>query len=343
MSNTLKSIVNPYKRSFFKLFTSSFKNSKHNAELSKIDRQKIKRVLVTRPNHRLGNQLLLSPLLQTLEEEFPAAKVDLLVNGTLSNILFQNYDNIGTIHSLPKKPFKHLAEYISVSYKLITINYDLAIVGIEHSNSSKIFVKLSRARYKIFDSGKSTNKSLHIAKIPIDNLMAALQKDSLPTVYPKLDFKLDEKEIKAGKKVLSNYYSDGKPIVAIFTNATGEKKHSKEWWNELCAAIEKQLPDAHIFEILPKENTSQVDFKYKSYLSNELREIASVIENCSVFIGADSGVMHLATATQTPTFGLFNGVKDPENYKPYGHHKYVVDTTKTTTNQLALDVKKAVL
>jgi heptosyltransferase-3 len=34
----------------------------------------VARILVIRPNHRLGNQLLLTPLLQEIEKLYPAAK-----------------------------------------------------------------------------------------------------------------------------------------------------------------------------------------------------------------------------------------------------------------------------
>ena len=62
--------------------------------------------------------------------------------------------------------------------------------------------------------------------------------------------------------------------------------------------------------------------------------MAGVIENCTVFIGADSGVMHLATATKAPTFGLFNGATNPNIYGPYGKDKFVVETHKKEVSEI---------
>lgn len=335
MKINFKRIVNPIKTRFFKLLTSSFKNSKGVDLLPTIHKKKISRVLITRPNHRLGNQLLLSPLIQTIESEFPYSKIDLLINGNLSSIIYKNYTNIGKIYSLPKKPFKNLSLYLNVSYQIISSKYDIAVVGDENSNSSKIFTKLSRAKFKIFCSEKNTKANVHIAKKPIDNLNSILHKENNNVHYPKLDIKLSNEEIKLGHEILSKFFAEeNHHTIAIFTNATGNKKLSKQWWNEFCSKIEKSFPNAHILEILPKENISQVDFKYKSYLSSDLREIAAVIENCSLFIGADSGIMHLATSTNTPTFGLFNGATKPEIYGPFGHFKYVFETNKSDIEDL---------
>ncbi len=326
MSSGLTKIINPYKKRFFKFLTSSFRNSTGIFELSKADKSKVKRVLVTRPNHRLGNQLLISPLIQALEKEFPNCKIDLLVNGTLSNIIFENYDSIGDIYTLPKKPFKHLGKYIKISLKVISTRYDVGIVGIESSNSSRIFVKLSKSKYKIFYSENESNPPVHIAKIPVDSLLYIIKNKKITTKYPKLELKLSKPEKDKGRAIVSKLFNNHNPIIVIFTNATGRKKLSKDWWKNLCHEIEEALPEVNIFELLPKENTSQVDFAYKSFLSHDIREMAAIIESCSVFIGADSGVMHLATATDTPTFGLFNGISNEKVYGPYGDQKYTINT-----------------
>ena len=339
MNPKLKRTINPYKKRFFKFLTSSFKNSRNISELSQTDKKNIKRILVTRPNHRLGNQLLITPLIKAIENEFPSCKVDLLVNGTLSNIIFENYKSVDKIYTLPKKPFKNLLEYIKISLKVISSQYDIAIVGIETSNSSRIFVKLSNSKFKIFSS-INNNPPVHIAKIPVDSLKSVSNPNHNDLEFPKLDIKLSKAEIEKGSAILSNYFKDDRPVISIFTNATGRKKLSKAWWKELCDLLEIECSEAHIFEILPKENTSQVDFEYKSFLSNDIREMAAVIENCTIFIGADSGVMHLATATNSTTFGLFNGISNAEVYGPYGKNKFTVETHKVEIKNIVEDIKK---
>ena len=72
----------------------------------------IKTILISRPNHRLGNLLLITPLLQEVIAIFPQCKIDLFVKGNLAPTLFRNYQNINEIIQLPNKPFKHLLKYV---------------------------------------------------------------------------------------------------------------------------------------------------------------------------------------------------------------------------------------
>ena len=53
--------------------------------------ENIKRVLITRPNHRLGNQLLLTPIVQEVIATFPNCKIDLFVKGGVAYPVFENY------------------------------------------------------------------------------------------------------------------------------------------------------------------------------------------------------------------------------------------------------------
>ena len=335
---------NPFKRKVFKFFTSFLNNSKNLDALSGVEKSSITRILIVRPNHRLGNQLLLSPLLQELINTFPNAKIDFVVNGTLANVLFVNYASLGKVYGLPKKPFKNLLKYISVCFSLIFSKYDISIAGDEKSNSSKIFVKLPRAKFKIMNSGGYEKKSLHIAKKPIENLRYFLNEKSatLSNEYPKLNVKLNPTEIKAGKGIVRNYFNNDQLTIGVFTNATGRKKLSKEWWHKFTHELNETLPDVNILEILPKENTSQLDFKHTCYYSKDLREIAAVIESCVVFVGADSGMMHLSAATNTATFGLFNGATRLEVYGPYGKDSYIVDTNALTVKQLSDNIKNII-
>jgi heptosyltransferase III len=51
--------------------------------------------------------------------------------------------------------------------------------------------------------------------------------------------------------------------------------------------------------------------------SLELPEVAAVLARCAMFVGNDSGLMHMAAATGTPTLGLF-GPSEVTEYGPAG-------------------------
>ena len=79
---------NPLKKRIFNFFTSYFQNTKGIEGIKDLPKDSNIKVLITRPNHRLGNQLLLTPLIQEVKKQFPNSKIHLVVNGNLFSILF---------------------------------------------------------------------------------------------------------------------------------------------------------------------------------------------------------------------------------------------------------------
>ena len=335
--------LNPLKNKIFKVLTGSFRNSKRINLLESLPRDSEIKVLITRPNHRLGNQLLITPLIQEINKQFPNCKIHLIVNGNLSYILLSNYQCVETIFNLPKKPFNNIIDYLIKSISLISNQYNIAIVGCEDSNSSKIFVKLSRAKFKIYNSGTTKlNRPEHIAKIPIYNLRKFLDpSDYLTDRYPKLSIKLSRQEIEKGNQRIKALFNSNKKTICIFTFATGNKCLSKKWWLKFYKELKTEFTNFNVLEILPNENVSQINYESVHFYSNNLREIASVIENSVVFIGADSGIMHLSSSTNTTTFGLFN-VTNPKTYGPYGGNNIPLDTNSVKISEIIERIKEAI-
>ncbi len=104
--------------------------------------------------------------------------------------------------------------------------------------------------------------------------------------------------------------------------------------------MKMHFPDYLFIEILPVENISMLNFSIPSYYSKDVRKIASVIANTDIFIGADSGMMHLASASLTKTIGLFS-VTDVYTYSPYGNGSTAIDTNKNGTEACMKIIKDA--
>jgi heptosyltransferase III len=60
----------------------------------------------------------------------------------------------------------------------------------------------------------------------------------------------------------------------------------------------------------------------------DLLTAASVLRRAALFVGNDTGIMHIAAAMGTPTLGLF-GPSLPEHYAPWGPHTAVASTALT--------------
>lgn len=302
----------------------------------------INKILICRPNQRLGNMLLLTPLIQEAMITFPNCKIDIIVKGGVANIVFKEYQCIQNIIILPRKPFKELFKYLKIFLSVKIKKYDLVINGEKSSSSGKILTYLANAKYKVYGTLKEeSNQEIeadyeHMAKSNVYNLRYYLEQigySKNTTDIPNIDLMLSENELLKGKEILDQHVENPiKPTILIFTFATGTKCYSTDWWH----AFYKQLKSTfgkrfNILEVLPMENVSQIDFKETSYYSKDVREIASVIANAELFIGADSGIMHLASASGSTTVGLF-AVTIPEKYKPYGKKNDYINTNIGTVD-----------
>ena len=333
MSIFNKTSINNFRRKVMFALTKNVGIDDAQNQPTSIDLEKIVTVLILRPNHRLGNLLLTTPLIEEVSKTFPNAKIDLLVKGDyLAPIVFENYKTINKYLALPRKPFNAIFKYIGVWLKVKSKRYDLVINAVEGSSSGRLLTKLARSKYKIFGGTLEKNPPAfkhrdHIAIGPIYDLRYFLSrvKNLNDDQLPLLNIKLTQKEKTKGHSIVKTLVKDDRPIIAIFTFATGTKCYSTDWWNSFYNALKKEFPEYKILEILPIENVSQIQFRETTYYSKDIREIASVISNTEVFIGADSGMMHLASASLTPTIGLFSKPNIDE-YKPYGENNSAIYT-----------------
>jgi heptosyltransferase III len=289
--------------------------------------QNVNRILICRPNHRLGNLLLTTPLVQEISDTFPHAKIDLFVKGDVALSIFKNYESVDTMIRLPRKPLRDINQYVSAWLQLRNTDYDLVINVVGDSSSGRLSTKYAIAPHKIF--GELYNADTHIARYPVYTVRRYLGKDGLSgdnDAVKSLNLKLDSSEIARGKNLLESLTNHNhKRTIGVFTYATGEKCYSSSWWMEFYSRLKKRFFDYNVIEILPIEKISVLSAFVPTFYSKNIRDIAALIANTSIFIGADSGMMHLANASQTPTVGLFS-VTDPLAYGPYGNGSIGINT-----------------
>jgi heptosyltransferase III len=330
--------INAFRRSLMRKLTENI--GKSGFEKVEKDDLKIKKILISRPNHRLGNLLLLSPLVQEVSNTFPDSKIDLFVKGQITPIIYKNYKNIDKIIQLPKKPFSNIFKYLSGWVSLRSRKYDLVINANFGSSSGRISTYFARSKYKLFGEYdekylQQINDYQHSAKHPIYNLRQYLSQLGVPdkNELPFMDLKLDAEEIQSGKKNLLSIVQNEKPVICLFTNATGDKCYSEEWWHDFYSSLKQTFPDHHIVELLPVENISKLNFTIPHFYSTDIREMGAFIANTQLFIAADNGVMHLASASGVPTVGLFS-VTDENIYGPYNSKSFSVNTGQMTTENI---------
>jgi heptosyltransferase-3 len=343
--------INSIRRSIMRFFTKNMSTSKISSR-SIEDPAQIKKILICRPNARLGNLLLITPLIKEVSSTFPNARIDFFVKGGLMPIILKNYPQIGEVIVLPKKPFSNLFTYLKVWLNIRRKKYDMVLNVDKDSSSGRLAVEISHAVYKFYgdtinDDEVKQEDYHHIAKSPVYNFreyLKALGINTNSNPVATIDLALSKEEIEHGRKILSAKFENQKKTIAIFTYATGDKCFSELWWTDFYSLLKRKYErDYNIIEILPVENVSQIRFKATSFYSKDIREIAAVIANTAIFIGADSGIMHLANAVHIPVVGLFS-VSNCTKYEPYGDGSMGIDTNiKVNKNLYILEMDRILL
>jgi len=131
----------------------------------------------------------------------------------------------------------------------------------------------------------------------------------------------------------------GRPVVAIGPAANWRGKQWRaERFAELARALtaaDGPLPGRRIAVLAAAHERAQAAPLLSAMPPGEVIDLvgktdlltaAAVLRRCALFIGNDTGLMHIAAAVGTPTLGLF-GPSPVEQYAPWGKRTAVVQTT----------------
>jgi len=307
----------------------------------------IHRILICRPNHRLGNLLLLTPLVAEIQRLFPDADVDIVLAGEHVTELFQAFPNVRHIHNLSRRMVRHPIALVRTAVRLRRARYDLAIDPCETSQSSRLLVAVAKPKYAIgaprslSATGSVPERTeqtpTHMAQWPVYQFRRAVNAQSPGPEFPALDILLSEQErLRARTRLARVIHADDpshfQRTIGVFAAATGAKGYDVDWWQRFVRTVGARHPDAAIVEIVPADGQPRLALPF--FGSPSPREVAAVIANMTCFVSADCGVMHLASAAGVPTIGLFKA-SDPSKYAPYGHGSRALDTNGKSPEEIA--------
>jgi ADP-heptose:LPS heptosyltransferase len=294
----------------------------------------IHRILVCRPNHRLGNMLLMTPLIAELERQYKGAEIDVVAEGPLAADVFATYFSVRHVYCLARRGFKHPVSFLSTIFRIRRNYYDLIIDPCIGSGFSRTLTRLFRGRYKLGFGDRQTAKALthsvpecaappHMAQRPVALLRwQSTSAASQGEPFPAMDIRLTEAERASGEEAVRELLAEQPPQqtrcrVGIFADATGRKVYPAAWWEAFLSAVRERAPHCALVEIVPMHGRSMLGSRWPSYYSSSIRRMGAVMAAMDLIISADCGVMHLAAASKVPTIGLFCAT-DARVYGPYG-------------------------
>jgi heptosyltransferase III len=319
----------------------------------------VRRIVVLRPNHRIGNTLLLTPLMQELEARFPEAEVALVTAGGAARPVFSAYARVTTQYSFPGKSYRHPLRVLRMLARLRQEQYDIAIDPTTRSRAGRFLLQFVRARRRIgyawgvarqdrvlTDAVDRAHAPPHHAEIPVYLLRAALRPPGSPepdasAARVPLDIRLSEAERQAGVRELA--FALGReevgpqPVVGLYAHATGAKCLPPEWWHALVAALRARAPSLQLIEFLPEDGHSRLGDQVRGTYTPDLRTLAAKIAATSLFVIADGGILHLADAAGARVLALFQTTA-PSQYAPRGSGCLALSAADTAPEAVAAQI-----
>ncbi len=268
----------------------------------------VKKILfVTLSN--IGDVVLTTPTLEALHQQYPEALID-IVGDSRSEILFKHCPYLDKLYR--KEKTKGWRGVLQLLAELRKQDYDLAV---DLRSDGLLFLIKARIKFR-----KLSNQStLHMHSV--EKHFAAL-KNKTHQIIPNPKIWLSNCERQAANNFLSVYQA--KRILAL---GLGANFKGKIWPTHAFVSLAYSL-STHFDVILLLGNqqdavlADKFIMEYKLPVINacgrfDLLETTALLERADLFVGNDSGLGHLASAVDTPTFTVF-GVGEPNRYRPWG-------------------------
>ena len=282
--------------------------------------------------NQIGDLIFSLPLLKALRENYPAASIHSLVKPYLQELLV---DSPYVDQVIPRKSGL-IAKY-ELLKNIRANNYDL-VISLSRSEECLLITALSNAEIKAGFSHFPLDLCLNIKeKIEGHNCWYNNAK-----LLKRLNVKITKPDYVGLIKVDKNGSDLNLPEkFVIISPGASKRRLVKTWQKEKFAKLMLLLKEN--YELSPILVGGKDDLAYNSEIINILQKnnreidievldltgkinlvaLCSIMKRARLFVGIDSGIMHMASAIDIPVVGLF-GPTDPFYVGPKNNRSIVV-------------------
>ncbi len=268
---------------------------------------------------RIGDAVLSTGLLDYLITAFPSAQITLAC-GPLAAPLFAEMPNVERIIPMEKRSMSR--HWVSLWSATVDRVWDMVIDLRASALAFFLVAKDRRVLHKTDEpvhrlrllSGVLGLKDVAPPRIWTGPTYSAMAEDLVPEGDPVLA--VGPTANWGGKQWPAESFA--KLIVRI-TGKAGRMPGARV---AILGAADERAAAAPVIESVPEER--RIDLVGGA----DLLMAYACIERCRLYVGNDSGLMHLAAASGTPTLGLF-GPSREEHYAPWGEQTAVVRTPES--------------
>jgi heptosyltransferase-3 len=288
----------------------------------------VRRVLLVRPNFRIGNTLITAPLVLALRERFPGARLDYLCGDTTATLLA--HLPLDHVYAVSRRQIIRPWNFVVLFAQLRKQHYDVAVDGGMGSFSGGLYTYLTGARHRIGCAGSA--ERFFDVRLPRPRAAHAYD---MPVLFAQMlgarcadrpVYEVGSEENAAALDRLRRLgLADGAgalPFVALTVGGHRDKRLPVALWIEcargMCAAGVRVLvilgpEDAHLEDHVRHELPAAAAVM----LPQSLRSFAAVLAMARIVVTPDSGPMHLAAALGVPAIVLLQN-ESSRYYAPRG-------------------------
>ncbi len=294
---------------------------------------KPRKIVVLELTH-IGDLIMSTPLLHELRMNYPKAKIN-LVCADWNNPLFQNNELVDSVLNYNSRMFSPKTKgttfwnRLKFFYSLFRQKYDL-VVDLRGDYDTLLFFLLFYRRKRIEWWGSHIMERKLKSERPrhmVDTKVEILKTLGIHAKSKKLLFAVSKNAADWAANLLKN---NERPVITI---APGARWNFREWPKEKFSQLADKLMENNATVVLvgaPNEKKLAEEIaammKHKPIITAgtaSIQQSAAIISKSVLFIGNDSGPMHVAAALSIPTVALF-GPQTPVLTGPYSKNSIVI-------------------
>lgn len=309
----------------------------HSYQKPVFDKSKVKKILFIRID-RIGDIVLSLPAIRTVRKFFPESRIDILLRSETKDLLLTE-GSINTVIVYPSS--NNFLKKLQLIKHLRNQKYDLVIdLLYDYKLKTAIISYLTKATFRIgYEwSGrenffnfpvKKSNKREHMVDITL-NLLKPL---GIQEFDKRINIDIDARIVNEVKEFLKNNNILLQKDILVTIHPGGyypSQRWNKEKFVLLILSLVQKYKNLKILLIGTKNENKILNYIINSttiHLENRttvlkvvdmpLNKLSALIKMSNLFIGNNSGPLHIATAVGTPTIS-FMGPTIPWQWWPYG-------------------------
>ncbi len=296
-------------------------------------------ILVIKLDH-LGDVLLATPVFSNLRRAYPSAKIHALV-GEWGEVGLRNHPDVDRIFRYNSRFYRRLGEPKS-QCKILTLlalfrqqKYDL-VIDLRGDWFTAFFALMKPTRYRLDYAWLQVANKLGLARFTgfhqLERNLDLLRIANIQTFFRLPTFHTSDND----QNWVDNFLRESEilPNCPLIVIHPGSPITLKRWRTERFADVADWLivqKNAQILFVGTRDEVDVISAVQKQMHGRSINlagettvsQLAELLKRCHLFLGNDSGPMHIAAAVGTQTIGLY-GPGNPARFGPVGSNAYTV-------------------